>query len=135
MSFRASFCDPFKADIVELGDVEKDKVMEMFEKVPWSEYLAKMATAKESEIYYSPSLEIENKDNRNALSISAIENQEWSIFYKRPKLVKRRKFFKVVEEIDNEYLTDIWDQTEDDVRNCLEALIRNDLQFLENKIK
>ena len=135
MSFRASFCDPFKADIVELGDVEKGKVMEMFEKVPWSEYLAKMATAKESEIYYSPSLEIENKDNRNALSISAIENQEWSIFYKRPKLVKRRKFFKVVEEIDNEYLTDIWDQTEDDVRNCLEALIRNDLQFLENKIK
>ena len=135
MIFRASFCDPFKADIVELGDVEKDKVMEMFEKVPWSEYLAKMATAKESEIYYSPSLEIENKDNRNALSISAIENQEWSIFYKRPKLVKRRKFFKVVEEIDNEYLTDIWDQTEDDVRNCLEALIRNDLQFLENKIK
>jgi len=135
MNFRASFCDPFKADIVELGDVEKGKVMEMFEKVPWSEYLAKMATAKESEIYYSPSLEIENKDNRNALSISAIENQEWSIFYKRPKLVKRRKFFKVVEEIDNEYLTDIWDQTEDDVRNCLEALIRNDLQFLENKIK
>ena len=135
MNFRASFCDPFKADIVDLGDVEKGKVMEMFEKVPWSEYLAKMATAKESEIYYSPSLEIENKDNRNALSISAIENQEWSIFYKRPKLVKRRKFFKVVEEIDNEYLTDIWDQTEDDVRNCLEALIRNDLQFLENKIK
>jgi len=135
MNFRASFCDPFKPDIIEIGDIEKDKIMKLFEKTPWSDYLAKMDTAKKDEIYYSPSLEIENKDNRNGLCISAIDNKEWCIFYKRPKLVKRRNFFKVTEEMDNDYTTDVWKQTENDVRDCLEALIKNDLQFLENKIK
>ena len=135
MNFRASFCDPFKADIIEIGDVEKGKIMEMFDKIPWSDYLAKMETTKESEIHYSPSFEIENKDNRNSIAVSAIDGKEWYIFFKRPKLVQRRKFFKLIEEMDNDYLTDIQGQTESDVRNCLEALIRNDLLFLENKIK
>ncbi len=27
MNFRASFCDPFKPDIIEIGDIEKDKIM------------------------------------------------------------------------------------------------------------
>jgi hypothetical protein len=135
MNFKASFCDPFKADIIDIGDVEASKIMELFDKIPWSEYLAKMETAKEGEIYYSPSLGIENKDNRNGLEISAIDGKEWYIFYKRPKLVKRRKFLKVIEIMNNEYLTDIQGQTENDVKNCLEALIRNDLQFLEDKIK
>ena len=132
MNFRASFCDPFKPDVIELGDIKKDQIMELFEKTPWTEYLKKMKTAKESEIHYSPSLEIENKDNRNGLSVSAIDGLEWSIFYKRPKLVK--KFFGLSEKMDNDYLTDVWGQSERDVRACLEALIKNDLQFLEDKI-
>ncbi len=37
--------------------------------------------------------------------------------------------------MDNDYLTDIQGQTENDVIECLNALIKNDLQFLENKIK
>lgn len=133
MNFRASFCDPFKADIIEMGNIEKDKIMETFDKIPWTEYLEKMKTARQSEIHYSPSLEIENKDNRNGLSVSAVDGREWYIFYKRPKLVRR--FFGLIEKMDNNYLTDIQGQTDNDVRNCLEALIRNDLQFLENKIK
>ena len=133
MNFRASFCDPFKSDIIEIGDIERDKIMELFEKIPWSEYLKKMQTTKDDKICYSPSLEIENKDNRNGLTASAIDGREWYIFYKRPKLVKR--FFGLIEKMDNDYLTEVHKQTENDVRSCLEALIRNDLQFLENKIK
>jgi len=133
MNFRASFCDPFKPDIIEIGDISENKIMETFDKIPWAEYLAKMKTAKQNEIHYSPSLEIENKDNRNGLSVSAVDGGEWYIFYKRPKLVKR--FFGLFENMDNNYLTDIQGQTENDVRNCLEALINNDLWFLEEKIK
>jgi len=136
MNFRASFCDPFKYDIIEIGDIEKDKIMELFEKTPWSEYLTKMDNAQDKEIYYSPSLEIENKDNRNGLSVSVINDrgdEEWYIFYKRPKLVK--KFFGLSKKMNNDYLTEVWGVTKDDVKYCLEALIRNDLQFLENKIK
>ncbi len=133
MNFRASFCDPFKPDIIELGNIEKDKIMETFEKIPWSEFLAKMKTVRQSEIHYSPSLEIENKDNKNGLSVSVVDGTEWYIFYKRPKLVKR--FFGLSEKMDDNYLTDIQGQTEMDVRDCLAALIRNDLKFLEDKIK
>lgn len=133
MNFRASFCDPFKPDIIEIGNISENKIMETFDKIPWAEYLEKMKTAKQNEIHYSPSLEIENKDNRNGLSISAVDGGEWYIFYKRPKLVKR--FLGLFENMDNNYLTDIQGQTENDVRNCLEALINNDLRFLEEKIK
>ena len=133
MNFRASFCDPFKPDIIEIGKIEQEKILETFRKIPWSDYLAKMETAKQGEVFYSPSLEIENKDNKNGLSVSAIDGTEWYIFYKRPKLVK--KFFGLTEKMDNDYLTEIQGQTENDVIDCLNALIRNDLQFLENKIK
>jgi hypothetical protein len=133
MNFRASFCDPFKPDIIEIGYISKNEIMETFDKIPWTEYLAKMKSAKQSEIHFSPSLEIENKDNRNGLSVSAVDGTEWYIFYKRPKLVKR--FFGLMEKMDNNYLTDVQGQTESDVRNCLEALIKNDLRFLEEKIR
>lgn len=133
MSFRASFCDPFKSEIIELGEIRKDKIMEHFESIPWNEYLEKMKTTKDSDIYYSPSLEIENKENKNGLSVSAVDGKEWYIFFKRPKLVK--KFFGLSERMDNNYLTDITGQTIDDVRKCLKALINNDLKYLENKIK
>jgi hypothetical protein len=133
MNFRASFCDPFNPKIIEMGDIEKDKVMETFDKIPWKDYLEKMETANENEIHYSPSLEIENKENKNGLSVSAIDGTEWYIFYKRPKLVKR--FFGLTEKLDTNYLTEIHGQTERDVRECLSALLRDDLRFLEEKIK
>ncbi len=133
MNFRASFCDPFKSDIIEMGDFEKDKIMETFEKIPWNKLLDEMKTKKESEIHYSPSLEIENKDNKNGLSVSAVDGKEWYIFFKRPKMVK--KFFGLSEKMNNDYLTDIKGQTENDVKECLTALINNDLEFLERKIK
>ena len=133
MNFRASFCDPFKLDIIEMGDIEKDKIMETFEKIPWNKLLDEMKLKKENEIYYSPSLEIENKDNKNGLSVSIVDGKEWYIFYKRPKMVK--KFFGLIKKMDNDYLTDITGQSENDVKECLTALINNDLEFLERKIK
>ena len=133
MSFRASFCDPFKSEIIELGEIRKDKIMEHFESIPWSDFLKKMKTANENDIHYSPSLEIENKENKNGLSVSAVDETEWYIFFKRPKLVK--KFFGLSEKIDNEYLSDITGQNIDDVRKCLNALINGNLKYLEEKIR
>ena len=133
MNFRASFCDPFKPDIIEIGKIERKKILATFHKIPWLDYLTKMKTAKQKEIFYSPSLEIENSNNKNGISVSAIDETEWYIFFKRPKLVKR--FFGLTEKMDNNYLTDIQGQTEKDVTDCLNALINNDLEFLENKIK
>jgi len=133
MNFRASFCDPFKSEIIELGEIQKDKIMEHFDSIPWSELLEKMKAANQNDIHYSPSLEVENKNNKNGLSVSAVDGTEWYIFFKRPKLVK--KFFGLSEKMDDNYLTDITGQNLEDVRKCLNALINNDLKFLEEKIK
>ena len=132
MDFRASFCDPFKSEIIELGDFKKEEIIKLFNNIQWEEYLDKMKTVKQIEIHYSPSLEVENKENKNGLSFSALD-KEWYIFYKRPKLVKR--FFGLSEKIDENFTTDITGQTKNDVIICLQALINNDLVFLENKIK
>lgn len=133
MSFRASFCDPFKPDIIELGEIEKDKILVTFDKIPWADYLKKMKSANDKDIHYSPSLEIENKTNKNGIVVSALDGGEWYIFYKRPKLVKR--FFGLYETMNNDYTTEIHGQSEKDARECLIALTDNNLKLLEEKIR
>jgi hypothetical protein len=135
MKFRASFCDPLQPDIIELGDIEQNQIINKFESISWSDYLQKMTYTKENEIYYSPSLEVENKESKNGLAISAVgdpNNYEFYIFYKRPKKVKT--LFGLKEKINQNYSTDIQGQTKNDVLECLNALIRNDTEYLSNKI-
>lgn len=135
MNFRASFCDPFKPEIIELGDIQTEYILDKFENTPWADYLRQMESAKEEEIFYSPSLEIENKDTRHGLAISVLgkpDDFEFYIFYKRPKKVK--VLFGLKEKLKEDYLTDKTGQTKQDVLDCLNALIRNDTEFLENKI-
>lgn len=133
MSFRASFCDPLNPQIIEIGPVSCDRVMELFDSTPWTEHLEKMKSAKEPDIHYSPSLEVENLENKNGLSISAIDGKEWYVFFKRPKQFKR--LFGLWEGTNDNYLSEVYGQSEDDVRKCLMALIRNDLDYLENYVK
>lgn len=51
MDYTASFCDPLKKDIIELGDISKDSIIDKFEKTPWAEFLSSMANVKEENIY------------------------------------------------------------------------------------
>jgi len=135
MNLRASFCDPFKPDIIELGSILSSEIITKFEEIPWTDYLSQMKE-KNKKIYYSPSLEIENKDNRNGLAVSAVgdpDKYEWYIFFKRPK--ETSFFFNLIKRKNNNYLTDIQGQTKQDVLDCFEALINNNLEFLERKIK
>ena len=135
MKFRASFCDPLKPDIIELGDISQDTIIDHFEKINWNDYLQKMAIANQDEIYYSPSFEVENKESKNGLAISAVgdpNNYEFYIFYKRPKNVK--SFFGLKEKVNENYSTEIQGQTKNDVLDCLKALLRNDTVYLANKV-
>lgn len=135
MNFRASFCDPFKPDIIELGDILKDKIIEKFEDIIWADFLKEMDLAKEGEVFYSPSLEIESKDTKHGLAISAVgdpNKYEFYIFYKRPKKVKA--FFGLKEKINENYTSEKTGQTKQDALDCLNALLRNDTEYLANKI-
>jgi hypothetical protein len=135
MTFRASFCDPVNPQIIDLGVIHKDSIIDKFESIDWADYLRKMASVKENEIYYSPSLEIENRDTKHGLDISAVgnaNNYEFYIFYKRPKKV--RTFLGLKEKLKDNYISDKTGQTKQDVLDCLNALIRNDTNYLANKI-
>lgn len=137
MKFRASFCDPFNPRIIELGGIGESEIIDKFKSIPWRDYLDRMGKASESEIHYSPSLEIENTENRNGVCISAVDDNkggvEYYIFFKRPKEVT--KFFGLTKKMNNNYLTEITGQTGEDAIQCLTALINDEPDYLEQKIK
>ena len=134
--FRHSICEPLNPENIEKGFIDKDQIISTFSTFPWNKYLEQLNNAEESEIYHSPTLEIENKKNQNGLTISAVgvpDDYEFYIFFKRPKM--RKQFFGLIKKMDNDYLSDLTGQTEEDVLNCLNALINNELEYLESKFK
>ncbi len=133
MKFKVSFYHPLKKNAIELGIIEKDKIIEKFNSIEWNDYLKRMKLAKESEIYYSPSFEIIDTTDTYGLSTSAIGDNDWYIFYKRPKKVK--VFLGLFERLNENYLTETENQTKKDVIDCLNALLQNNLEFLDEKIK
>lgn len=136
IEFRHSICEPLNPKIIEKGSINKNEIISSFLSFPWNKYLEQMENAKEREIYYSPSLEIENKRNKNGLAISAVgqpNKYEFYIFFKRPKL--RKQFLGLYKKMDNSYVSDLTRQTKKDVLDCLNALIENNLEFLERKFK
>ena len=134
MKFKTFFCDPLEADIIELGDMENETIISYFEKIDWKDFLQKSSNAKLDEIYYHPTFEIENKESKIGLGISAVgdpNNYVFNITFKRPKKVK--SFLGLNDKINENYSTGIAGQSKNDALNCLNALLRNDTQYLANK--
>lgn len=135
-TFRCSYCDPFKPEVIDLGDVENQEIIIRFEQMPWDEIISLMGNAKKSEIHYSPSLEFEDKTTRHGVTISAVgasSLEEFYVFYKRPK--REKKFFGLIESDNPEYLTDVTGQKKEDVIEFLTALIDGRYDLLDSKIK
>jgi len=132
--FRYSICDPLKKEPIEMGDIDKGKILDILDRFPWADLLDKMNGAEASYIHFSPSLEFENKASRRGLSISIVDGEkgnEFYIFYKRPKLVT--KLFGLVKNLDENFLSDRTGQTSNDVRDAVTALINDDLTTLEQR--
>ena len=135
MNFSSSFCDPLKKDIIDLGIISREKIIDKFLSINWTEHLEKMKTVNPHDIYYSPSISFLNLDTNHGLEISAVgepDTYEFYVFYKRPKMVKR--FFGLSSKYDENYVSSRTGQNDRDVINCLKALIQNDTDFLINKI-
>ncbi len=79
--FRYSVCDQFKPDVIEMGEIEKYQILSIFDQFPWESLLAKMKGKSEDEIHYSPSLEIENLDTKEGITISAVGEESQYEFY------------------------------------------------------
>jgi hypothetical protein len=78
-------------------------------------------------------LELENVNSKHGLAISIIGPNQFYIFYKRPKMISRWKWFKSVEVLEPNYLSEHLDQTEQDMRDAFSALLNNDLTELESR--
>jgi hypothetical protein len=133
MNFKVLFCDPLNPEIIDMGNIPKDKIMETFENIPWKMHIQKMKKAKESQIHYSPSLEIQKTENKTGIIVSAMDEKEWYIFFKRPKQLTF--IFGLLKKEYPEFISDLTGQTINDVRICIKSLINNDLEFLEKKIR
>ena len=132
--FRYSICEPTNSEIVEKGKVISADIMQIFEKFPWKSYLEEMENSKN--IFYSPSIEFENLGNKNGLAISAVGNPDkyaFYVFYKRPKLQKT--WFGLSEKLNNNYTSELLDQSKEKATEFLKALIDNNLNFLERKFQ
>ena len=66
--------------------------------------------------------------------LSAIRKILSFIFYKRPISVVKKQFFRKPQTVVEDYISEITGQTKEDVIECLNALIKNDLEFLRRKI-
>jgi hypothetical protein len=131
MSFRASIANPFNPEFTELGPLTPAQIINTFASTPWNNLIAQIAASNNREIFHSPSLEVENTSNKNSLCLSAIDEQEWLIFYKRPKLIVKRSLFGKKEVMDENYMSEKTVQGVDEALRCLQALLDGRLDMLE----
>lgn len=131
--FECSICEPLNPKIIEKGIVSKEEFQEILSEFPWREMLKEQQSAEPSAIYYSPSLELLNTKTKHGIAISIVEPEEFYIFYKHPKLVTKRKWFKSTQTLEPEYLSDRIGQTEKDVKDAFNALLNDDLEELESR--
>jgi hypothetical protein len=132
--FRYSICDPLKPDPMEMGEIEKEKILDILDRLPWTDLLNKMKGVDESDIHYSPTLEVENKANNHLLSISIVlesNGEEFYVFYTRPKTVT--SFFGLIKNTDDHFYSERTGQTIKEVRDAVKALISGDILTLEKR--
>lgn len=133
-NFRYSICEPTNPKIIEKGKINSSEIISVVENYPWKSKLEEMERLKEP--YYSPSLEFDNLNNKNGLSISAVgnaEKYEFYVFFKRPKIQKT--WFGLSEKLNNDYTSELLDVSKEKTLEIIKALVDNNLNFLERKFQ
>jgi len=109
--FKYTICNPLNPNILDKGPISKEDFIQVLNEFQWLKMLNAQIAADESKIYYSPSLELVNANSNHGLAISIIEPNQFYIFYKRPKMITKRKWFKSVEILEPNYLSERLHQT------------------------
>ena len=131
--FRCSISDPLKPDPIEMGAIEREKILDILDRFPWNDLMNKMKGVDESVIHYSPTLEVENEVNHHLISISMVLDKEnqFNIFYSRPKTVT--SFFGLIKNTDDNFYSEREGQSHNEIRDAVHALVTDDLQTLEKR--
>jgi len=132
MKFKLSFCNPFTPNIEDLGRKNDSEIIDCFKNIPWEDFLDRMVKVDKDKLAYSPTLEIIDTSTKHAISISALGDGVWLVFYKRPKLVS--KWFGLTQVLDENYNTEVEVGNQEHVIEFIQALLENNHSHLENNI-
>lgn len=134
--YRLTFCDPFVPKLTDLGQFPPEKVVDQFEEIEWSNHLNNLRNAGPWRDYFSPSFSIVHPLLRHELECCVVDNHddhEWFIFYKRPETV--RSWFGLRKQYREAHTSNVCGQKKEDVIRCLQAFVRNDFDFLKEKVR
>lgn len=132
--FKYSICEPLKPQIIEKGPVTGEEFREVLQHFPWIDLLRELERSEESKVHYSPSLGLVDLKSNHSIEVSIVGPEsklEYYIFYKRPKTVSKRKWFKTVEVFEPDYITDRTEQSKQDMEEAFHALLEGDIELLE----
>ncbi len=132
--FNYSINDPSVPETINKGKVTHEEFKIIFRAFPWEELLIKQNSLSEKEIYFSPSLNLENEKGIgvSVSIVGEIDEYEFYVCYNRPVLLKKRKWFKVV--LVNEFFCSVIpEQTLEGAFEAFECLWRNELIQLEDR--
>lgn len=134
--FKYTICEPLNPTIVDKGSITVEEFRIIFQNFPWIEMLRELENAEEAKVCYSPSLELVDMKSNHSLTISIVGPEselEYYIFYKRPKTITKKKWFKTVEVFEPEYLTDRTGQSKKDVEDAFNSLLEGNFELLESR--
>ncbi len=120
--FKWTVCDPHLPAVVEKGVIARDAVLTTFRDFPWGSMLAKMRTAKDEDIYFSPSIGFVNVADGHALEISIVEDKKETVFY---------LFYK--ESNDDMSTFDLLDQSPSTTVDILDEFSLGNYEILRNR--
>ncbi|ALI99986.1 hypothetical protein [Rufibacter tibetensis] len=134
--FHYFFSSPIQAKDIDLGTIEGEKILPLFQAYPWRDWLQRMKEMEQGEIHFSPTLNFENKHSHQKMLVSALENGQeimFYVFYQRPKTVKR--LLGLWHKHKNDYTTELLDKSPEQTAQLLEAFVNGNYDFLESTIK
>lgn len=79
--FKFTIFDPLIREVIYKGSIPKDGVVPAFRDFPWADMLAKLRTAREEDICFSPSVEFTNVDDGHGFTVSIVEDKKETVFY------------------------------------------------------
>ncbi|MBI3885064.1 MAG: hypothetical protein HY302_04965 [Opitutae bacterium] len=120
--FKFSICDPLIKEAINKGAIPKEGVLPAFRDFSWGEMLAKMRTAKESDIHFSPSIRFENTIDGHVFEISIVEDKKETVFY---------LFYG--ESVDDSASSELLDQTASSTTDILAEFVAGDYERVQER--
>lgn len=133
MIYKYSICHPDKPEIeYPENNLNDSEIINLIRLYPWTNILKSMEKIHEDRIFFSPSLDFKEMNEKRSLGITAtLENgrPEFSLWYNRP--IKSRPLFGLLGEKTKMELIDKWGFTLEKAVQYYHLFLEKNYQRLE----